>query len=120
VGGRFQPKELPELVTIEEFGRRSATACHWSTTHEGSSNYTIFTLAEEERIFKRPDGWFVFYKQYPRAQGVMMFSLPGYAPKKNEAIVFLQNNNGGIDAAHRLYLLKRQDGGWKVVNWVER
>lgn len=71
----------------------------------------IFGVKEESR----GDIWGRFYKEYPRAAGIMRISRVGIDEKANQALFYFSATPGGLGGAGYFVLMQRLSGAWKVV-----
>lgn len=77
----------------------------------------VFVTEEEVDSIFRPnaDGWDVFYKKYPGAQGILRLSRVGFSQKKDQALVYFGNQAHWLDGAGYFVLLANRNGSWVVV-----
>ena len=76
---------------------------------------TLLSADEEDRLFpKGGAGWDKFYREYPRARGIIYFSSVGFNKNKDEALVRVNFQSGYWGGGKDFYILKRVEGTWLV------
>ncbi len=116
-GFRSRSKESPKDSTVTDFAAKSAVECSLSAEFGDPKSYELISSDELKQTFKKgQDGWQVFYKQYPNAGGYWTFSRPGYSSEGDEALLYVGHHCGWLCGTGHLYLLRKQDGEWRVVN----
>lgn len=116
--GRYVGKMLPGIHadTIADFKAKSKKADQL----EGGFSLKVpcILVADEEinAIFRSSaDGWYIFYKKYPGAQGILTFSRVGFDRQRNEALVYFGNQRQWLDGAGYLVLLAKKDDTWVIL-----
>lgn len=75
----------------------------------------VFISDEElKNILKSKLYWEGFYKKYPNSQGVMTLSNVGFDSQKKQALVYVSNTRGSLDAIGIYVVLEKQSGIWRV------
>jgi len=78
--------------------------------------YFLVTNEEINAIFgARGNGWNNFYKKYPGAQGILLFSRVGFDRRRKQALVYAGDQSNYLGGAGYLVLLARKDGTWVVI-----
>jgi hypothetical protein len=62
-------------------------------------------------------GWEGFYARYPRAQGIIRVSLPGYSADGTVAAVFFSASAGSLASASSWRELRKVQGVWQQVGF---
>jgi hypothetical protein len=66
--------------------------------------------------------WDLFHARFPEAAGVLEFASPAYSPDGNSALVYFWTGCGDDCASGYVYILKKSNDTWKVVQtfspWV--
>jgi hypothetical protein len=78
----------------------------------------IILLSQKEihRIFSDPntDGWNIFYKQYPKTQGITTFSRVGYNKNKTQALIYYWTQTYGLGGGGYYVLYVRKHHKWSL------
>lgn len=75
----------------------------------------VFISDEElKTILKSELYWEGFYKKYPNSQGVMTLSNVGFDAQKKQALVYVSNIRGSLDAIGVYVVLEKQNDIWRV------
>ena len=75
----------------------------------------VFISDEElDSFFKRKLYWEGFYKKYLNSQGVMVLSNVGFDAQKKQALVYVSNSRGSLDAIGIYVVLEKQNDVWRV------
>lgn len=61
------------------------------------------------------DGWDLFHRRFPGAQGLMTVSAVGFDPEYRQAMVYITNGRGLLDAMGLLFLLERTENTWRIL-----
>jgi hypothetical protein len=78
-------------------------------------DYALMPEEEFEQIFLQGQPiWTRFQDRYPEASGVVIFSRVGFGANEDEALVLMGYRCGDLCGAGGLYLLSREEGGWKI------
>ena len=66
--------------------------------------------------------WEAFYRQYPKAEGLIRLSNVGFNPEMNQALVYFADSCGGLCGSGGLLLMVKKDGNWTfkeaLSSWV--
>ncbi|CAN5428185.1 hypothetical protein BH20ACI1_BH20ACI1_06280 [soil metagenome] len=72
-------------------------------------------ISDEELKTILKDGYLeAFYKKYPNSQGVMTLSNVGFDAQKKQALVYVSNIRGSLDAVGIYVMLEKQNNVWCV------
>jgi hypothetical protein len=71
--------------------------------------------AAAQRSFQHP-GWEGFYSTYPKANGLMRLSWPGYSSDRRRAVVIGSSQAESLIGFGFLYTLEKIDSTWRVVS----
>ena len=115
---RQSTKDAPE-ATVVSFNVQRKRACNLQPQLSGSISYRIVSPEDLDKHFMRGRGmWESFYKEYPKASGIVRLSPVGYNVEATEALVYIEHSCGGLCGAGYLVLLARQDGRWIVKDQI--
>ena len=103
----------PSGATVADFKAKSNHLC---AIKPFENSELIDHVVLNKYFQKGHDGWEKFYKQHPKAAGYWDFSLSGHNSAGDEALVYVGHHCGWLCGTGHLYLLKKQDGNWKVIN----
>lgn len=116
-GFRSKSNDAPSHDTAVDFVAKSASKCLLSPRFVEGKPYSLLSEDVVIKTFKKgQDGWGKFYKLYPKAAGYWSFSRPGYNATGDEALVYVGHHCGWLCGTGHLYLLRKQDGNWAVMN----
>jgi hypothetical protein len=113
---------LKELTseTIEDFQTKNKENARFKKKFPTNANYTLMTIDELKESFNyKWDGdldWEGFYKKYPKSGGIFTFSRVGFSKDGQQALLFVTNWCRTLCGTGEYYLLKKENGEWKVVN----
>jgi hypothetical protein len=99
--------------TVAHFNSREKNHCRLRSQFDQGIPYRIVSTEELEKIFKRGD-WPAFSKEYPKSFGFLRLSPVGYNTRGTEALVYVEQNCGGLCGGGVLIVLKKEDGRWIV------
>ena len=78
-------------------------------------DYALMPEDEFETIFGQGGSvWAKLQDMYPEASGVVIFSRVGFGADEDEALVLMGYRCGDLCGAGGLYLLSKEEGGWKI------
>ncbi len=88
--------------------------------------YTLISRADVDNFFVAHNldgtGWDLFYAKYPKSQGIIWVSRPGFNNSMNQAILYIANRRHWLAGTGYLLLLTKQDGVWvvkdKLLVWI--
>lgn len=77
---------------------------------------------ENNRNGSTENGWMIFHKRYPTADGIITLSRVGFNKEKTQALIFVAFGCGWLCGEGNYILLEKQEEEWKVksklINWV--
>jgi hypothetical protein len=76
--------------------------------------YELLSFEENRRL----GGWDSFYERFPDAPGYVRFSQVGFDSTRSQALVSMVHTRGGSWGNGALYLLRRTDAGWRIIEKV--
>jgi hypothetical protein len=101
--------------TVANFNARRKSTCHLKPQLSGAISYRVVSQEDLAKAFtKDRGGWESFYKEYPRTTGIVHLSAVGYNTGETEALVYVDNNCGGLCGGGYLVFLANQNGHWEV------
>ena len=102
--------------TIESFAAANQSTFPLANRFQISSSYVLLSKTDKDKIFNRElqASWQRFHTAYPGSQGLLTFSRVGFNSTMDQALVYFENGNGGMDAAGNMVLLEKEQGGWVV------
>jgi len=109
-------KKLPELEEkiIKDFQDKDNQICHFDRRFVLDVDYTLLTNKERGEIFAFPDGWEIFYNNYPGANGIMEFSRVGFNSQRTKALIYQGNQSNWLAGMGQYILLLKKDGRWEI------
>jgi len=120
---RYSVREfLKELIpeTIEDFQAKNKETAQLKKKFPTNINYTLIKIDELKEFFAYEfDGemdWEAFYKKYPKSGGLYTFSRVGFSQNGQQALLFVTNWCRSLCGEGNYYLLKKENGEWKVIN----
>jgi hypothetical protein len=78
--------------------------------------YELLSKQKIDSIFKSEGGWETFYKRYPSSGGFFSFSLVGFDPQKNHAVVWMYHSCGYVCGDGEPHFFEKKDGKWREVS----
>lgn len=124
------PRETDDMGKADESGafedlkRRNGSA---ASLPEGLScqGARLHDQQEIQRFFDRDAvsvsampldaAWKKLYESFPGATGWMSVSLPGYAPSRDIAVVYVAHHCGSLCGEGSYVYLRRTDSRWRVI-----
>lgn len=70
---------------------------------------------ELNAVFRDKDGWKQFHERYPGAHGFYSFARVGFGRGRTEAIMYVEEYAGLLEAGGRYVLFRKFDGHWGYV-----
>lgn len=120
---RFSVRDfLKELIpeTIEDFQAKNKEIAQLKKKFPTKINYKLINIDELREFFAYEfDGemdWEAFYKKYPKSGGLYTFSRVGFSQDGQQALLFVTNWCRSLCGEGNYYLLKKENGEWKVIN----
>jgi hypothetical protein len=110
-------KAMPGLKpeTVADFQSRNNRPSLLEKLFDLKVKVALISKDEVEHLFGAGGGWWkTFYERYPKSQGILTLSQVGFNPEKNQALVYVGNQRGGLDGAGSYILLTREEGD----DWV--
>jgi hypothetical protein len=116
-GFRSSSKEAPAKDTVASFEARTRKSCPVEPRLGEDHPYRMIASKDLDNLFgKNGGGWQEFYRRYPNAAGFWEFSLPGFNPDRNEAVLYVGHSCGDLCGTGHLYFLAKQNDKWVVRN----
>ncbi|MBA4121153.1 MAG: hypothetical protein H0X72_01645 [Acidobacteria bacterium] len=110
------PNRLPSLskATFDDFRACNKSRNLLKDLFTLSVKRVFISDEELDSFFKRKLYWEGFYKKYPNSQGVMVLSNVGFDAQKKQALVYVSNSRGSLDAIGVYVVLEKQNDVWRV------
>lgn len=110
------PNQLPSLskATFDDFLTNNKNRILLKDLFTLPVKRVFITDEELDSFFKRKLYWEGFYKKYPNSQGVMVLSNVGFDAQKKQALVYVSNSRGSLDAIGVYVVLEKQNDVWRV------
>jgi hypothetical protein len=106
-------------ATLADFRARNAHSQPLPPDMALPYRYVLLSATEEKAFFlPNGGGWDAFYQRYPNAQGLMRLSRVGFNATMDQALVYVGNQSNYLAGAGVYYLLRKEDGTWRVVGEV--
>jgi hypothetical protein len=100
---------------VDSYRSRNAASYALGPNLNLEQDYTLMPQEEFDRIFRRGGAmWPGFQDAYPEASGVVSFSRVGFGANEDVALVEMGYLCGDLCGAGGLYLLVKEEGGWRV------
>jgi len=101
---------------LVDYGRRVLTTADVSGLTDYCPTYVCASCSkmDVEEIFATTEGWKRFYRRYPGASGLMIFSDVGFSDDRRFAIVYVAWYSDSRRGEGRIVLLTRESNQWKV------
>jgi hypothetical protein len=116
-GFRSKSKAAPSAVTVKDFHKKAKLSCPLQQSLRTTHAYKFLADKELEAMFTLgSSGWEYFDQKFPNAGGFWSFSSPGYNEQHTEALLSVSHSCGGLCGTGHLYLLRKENGKWKVKN----
>jgi hypothetical protein len=115
-------KRAPTLqqATIDAFRKANAQQVSLHRSFHSSLDYDLVDESQLEPIFKKGGGWWdAYYKQFPRAQGILTFSRVGFNSDGTQALLYYNNTCGGLCGAGEYVIMVKRDGRWSIATEIE-
>ena len=115
-------KKDPTLqqATIDAFRKANAQQVSLHRSFHSSLDYDLVDESQLEPIFKKGGGWWdAYYKQFPRAQGILTFSRVGFNSDGTQALLYYSNRCGGLCGAGKYVVMVKRDGRWSIGTEIE-
>jgi hypothetical protein len=115
-------KKDPTLqqATIDAFRKANAQQVFLHRSFHSSLDYDLVDESQLEPIFKKGGGsWTAYYKQFPRAQGILTFSRVGFNSDGTQALLYYNNTCGGLCGAGEYVIMVKRDGRWSIATEIE-
>ncbi|HET9791106.1 MAG TPA: hypothetical protein VFR08_07375 [Candidatus Angelobacter sp.] len=115
-------KKAPTLqqATIDAFRKANAQQVSLHRSFHSSLDYELVDESQLEPIFKKGGGWWdAYYKQFPRAQGILTFSRVGFNSDGTQALLYYSNRCGGLCGAGKYVVMVKHDGRWSIGTEIE-
>lgn len=113
-------KAMPGLKpeTMADFQTKNNQPSLLDKLFDLKAKVALISADEIEQFFGRGGGWWeAFYRRYPKSQGLLTLSQVGFNPEKNQALVYVGNQRGGLDGEGSYILLTRgEDDDWVIVD----
>jgi hypothetical protein len=113
-------KAMPGLKpeTVADFQSKSNQPSLLEKLFDLKAKVALISADEVEQFFGRGGGWWeAFYKRYPKSQGLLTLSQVGFNAEKNQALVYVGNQRGGLDGGGSYILLTREeDDDWVIAD----
>jgi hypothetical protein len=119
---------LPTLSkeTIDDFGSRNQKPV--TLTDRFNLKLKINFVGEEiNKLFENnavggKDGWKIFNKKYPNANGIISISRVGFNKSKTQALISVSHSCGSLCGEGSYKLLKKKNNNWEIeksfTTWV--
>lgn len=110
------PNQLPSLskATFDDFLANNKSRVLLKDLFTLPVKRVFISDEELNIIFKDKLYWEAFYKKYPNSQGVMTLSNVGFDAQKKQALVYISNSRGSLDAVGIYAVLEKQNDVWRV------
>ncbi len=110
------PNQLPSLskATFDDFLANNKSRVLLKDLFTLPVKRVFISDEELNTIFKDKLYWEAFYKKYPNSQGVMTLSNVGFDAQKKQALVYVSNSRGSLDAVGIYAVLEKQNDVWRV------
>src|SRR5262249_7733671 len=111
-------KAMPGLKpgTVADFHSKNDQPTSLDKLFDLKVNVALISADEVNHFFGAGGGWWkAFYQKYPKSQGLLTLSNVGFNPEKNQALVYVGNQSGGLAGAGSYVLLTREeDDDWVI------
>lgn len=110
------PNQLPSLskATFDDFLTNNESRILLRDSFTLPVKRIFISDEELNSILKSKLYWEAFYKKYPNSQGVMTLSNVGFDAQKKQALVYISNTRGSLDAIGMYVVLEKQNNVWRV------
>ena len=110
------PNHLPALskATFDDFLTNNESRILLKDSFTLPVKRVFISDEELNSILKSKLYWEAFYKKYPNSQGVMTLSNVGFDAQKKQALVYISNTRGSLDAIGIYVVLEKQNNVWRV------
>ncbi|HEX8566604.1 MAG TPA: hypothetical protein VF648_13240 [Pyrinomonadaceae bacterium] len=120
--GEGLPNILPPLLkeTVDDFSSRNQKSA--TLTNKFDLNVKINFVGEEiNKLFENnavggKDGWKIFNKKYPNANGIIEVSRVGFNKSKTQALISLGQSCGWLCGNGSFRLLTKKNNKWEIEN----
>lgn len=111
-------EERPGLSAelVDSYRSRNTESYTLGPNLDLEQDYALMPREEAEKLFRRGGKWDEFQATYPEAGGVVMFSRVGFSANEDRALVVMGLRCHEECGAGGLYLLAKEEGGWKVID----
>ena len=104
--------------TLDNYLERNAKPSLLSPDMDLGVEYVLLSAEEQQRIFRQPEGWDVFYEQYPGSGGYTELSRVGFNDTLDQALIYVGNMAGPLMGAGFYYLLEKTGGEWRLMEQI--
>jgi hypothetical protein len=116
-------KDSPALqqTTLDAFQQANTQQASLRRSFRLPIEYELVNSAQLESIFKNHgDGWLIFYRRFPGAQGVLTFSRAGFSADGTQALFYWSNSCGGLCGGSMFVVLEKRGGRWEIAQELEK
>ena len=107
-------RPLPARL-VDSYRSRNAEVYTLDPNLDVEMDYALMPEEEFKKVFlPKGSDWVRFHETYPEASGVVSFSRVGFGANEDEALVLMGYVCGDLCGAGGLYLLVKEEGGWKI------
>lgn len=111
-----------EQEILDDFEAKNARSCPLGDFFDLPAKVMFIGETENIKIFWKGFLWLEFFAKYPFAQGIMELSRVGFNAEKNQALVYVGNQEDITAGAGYYVLLAKIDGVWviqdQVMSWI--
>lgn len=116
-------KDSPALqqTTLDAFQQANTQQASLRRSFRLPIDYKLVNSAQLESIFKNHgDGWRIFYRRFPGAQGVLTFARAGFSADGTQALFYWNNSCGGLCGGGMFVVLEKRDDRWEIAQELEK
>ena len=108
-------KKFVDKNLIEDYRAKNTKPYHLIDLFILDVECVLLPSKDIQEIFNvNVDGWYEFYKKYPKSQGITTFSRVGFNADKTEALVYVSTSRGRLNGEGQYIKLSKKDGQWTI------
>jgi len=115
-------KNSPSLqqVTINAFRKANAQQASLRRSFRLPIDYELVGSTQLDSIFKNNgDGWLIYYRRFPGAQGILTFSRGGFRADGTQALFYWSNRCEGLCGTGMYVVLEKRNDRWVIAKEIE-
>ena len=112
---KYQLPDTTAKETLNDYKLIDSQPLNIANRFAINRRYILLSNQEARSYFENSDTRFRLQEKYPTSSGrIMMLSRVGFNRRMNEALVYAWEYCGGDCGGGGYYLLRKEDGAWKV------